>query len=124
MNLNQVTVSVGNIKISIDFYQKLGLTLIVQADHYARFECPKGEATFSIHLSDQETGNCQTSVYFEIEDLDAYVDKLVESGFIFTELPNDKPWLWREARLKDPDNNTLILYKAGINRKYPPWRII
>ncbi|MEM7380928.1 MAG: VOC family protein, partial [Bacteroidota bacterium] len=39
------------------------------------------------------------------------------------ELPRDQSWLWREARLKDPDGNTLILYHAGENRKNPPWRI-
>jgi hypothetical protein len=38
-------------------------------------------------------------------------------------MPNNKSWLWREARLKDPDNNQLILYYAGINRQNPPWRI-
>jgi len=42
---------------------------------------------------------------------------------IFEELPTDKGWLWREARLKDPDNNQLILFYAGDNRKNPPWKI-
>jgi hypothetical protein len=35
----------------------------------------------------------------------------------------DQTWLWREARLKDPDGNQLILYSAGKNRKDPPWKI-
>ena len=38
-------------------------------------------------------------------------------------MPSDKRWLWREVRLKDPDNNQLILYFAGENRLNPPWRI-
>lgn len=62
-------------------------------------------------------------VYFEIENLDEYVAELVQKGIAFDELPNDKSWLWREARLKDLDGNQLILYWAGDNRKNPPWRI-
>jgi len=42
---------------------------------------------------------------------------------VFEELPNDKKWLWREARLRDTDNNQIILFFAGKNRKNPPWRI-
>ena len=62
-------------------------------------------------------------VYFEVDDLDNYVNSLIDKGIIFEEMPNDKPWLWRESRLKDMDNNQLILYFAGKNRKDPPWRI-
>jgi len=62
-------------------------------------------------------------VYFEIEELDAYVNKLIGEGIEFEELPKDQVWLWREARLKDVDGNQLILYYAGENRKNPPWRL-
>jgi len=62
-------------------------------------------------------------VYFEIEKLDEYVNRLVAEGITFEELPKDQVWLWREARLKDTDGNQLILYHAGKNRKNPPWRI-
>ena len=55
--------------------------------------------------------------------LDEHVNQLVSKGILFEEMPNDKRWLWREARLKDPDNNQLILYYAGENRLNPPWRI-
>jgi hypothetical protein len=48
---------------------------------------------------------------------------LIKAGIDFEELPNDKPWLWRESRLKDPDGNQIILYFAGSNRTNPPWRI-
>jgi len=50
MNLNQVTVPSHDLEIAIPFYEKLGLNLIVKAlPHYARFECPDGESTFSLH---------------------------------------------------------------------------
>jgi catechol 2,3-dioxygenase-like lactoylglutathione lyase family enzyme len=124
MNLNQVTVSVADVERSITFYEKLGLRLIVKAlPHYARFECVEGGSTFSLHKVDKAAEDARVWIYFEVYDLDIHVNKLIDSEIIFEELPNDKPWLWREARLKDPDNNQLILYFAGDNRKNPPWKI-
>lgn len=123
MNLNQVTVPTLHIPKSVAFYQDLGLELIVRSDHYARFLCPDGNTTFSIHLTDQLPSGQGISVYFECTDLDAKVKELIQKGISFDELPNDKPWLWREAYLKDPDGNQLILFFAGENRLNPPWRI-
>jgi len=124
MNLNQITVSVVDVGRSIDFYEKLGLRLIVKTlPHYARFECTEGESTFSLHQVDKPIEDTGTWIYFEVHDLDDFVNKLINKGIVFEELPNDKSWLWREARLRDPDNNVLILYFAGDNRKNPPWRI-
>jgi catechol 2,3-dioxygenase-like lactoylglutathione lyase family enzyme len=124
MKLNQVTVSVVDIERSITFYEKLGLRLIVKAlPHYARFECIEGDSTFSLHKVDKPAEDTGVWIYFEVHELDSYVDKLINKGVVFEELPNDKRWLWREARLKDPDNNKLILYFAGDNRKNPPWKI-
>lgn len=125
MNLNQVTVPTKDLIKSIGFYEKIGLKLIIKAiPTYARFECPEGDATFSIHLVDKLPQGNGIMVYFECQNLDAYVAELVEKGISFDELPNDKRWIWREARLKDPDQNQLILYYAGKNRKNPPWRIV
>lgn len=124
MNLNQITVPSLDLSKSVPFYQKLGLILIVDAPpHYARFMCPEGNSSFSIHLVDSLTKGEGIYVYFEMEDLDKEVEQLEARGITFDELPTDKKWLWREARLKDPDGNQLILYKAGENRLNPPWRI-
>lgn len=124
MNLNQITVPSTNLNTSIAFYKKLGLKLIVEAlPHYARFECPEGESTFSVHLVSELPKGDGIYVYFEIEELDEKVSSLIQQGIKFAEMPEDKPWLWREARLTDPDGNQIILYFAGSNRKNPPWRI-
>ena len=124
MNLNQITVPSANLVKAIAFYKKLGLRLIVHSPpEYARFECPGGEATFSVHKTAQVPQGNGIQVYFECDDLDSYVEQLRKKGIVFEELPNDKRWLWREARLKDPDNNRLILFYAGENRKNPPWRL-
>ena len=124
MNLNQITIPSLDVSKSIPFYQKLGLKLIVQAlPHYARFICPDGNASFSIHKVENLAIGEGVNVYFECEDLDQYVDQLVEKGIVIDQLPADQSWLWREAKLKDLDGNQLILYFAGENRLNPPWRI-
>ena len=123
LNINQITISVKNVEKSIEFYQKLGLKLIVKSlPKYARFECTNGETTFSLHQSDDKI-NSSTWIYFETETLDADVKKLIELGVKFETLPTDESWLWREARLKDLDGNQLIIFYAGKNRKDPPWKI-
>lgn len=124
MNLNQVTVPSLDLTKSISFYKTLGLKLIVKAlPHYARFECPDGNATFSIHLTKSLPKGEGIYVYFECENLDTYVQELTEKGIEFEQQPKDQTWGWREARLKDPDENQMILFYAGENRLNPPWRI-
>lgn len=124
MNLNQITLPVSAVERSIVFYKTLGFKLIVLAlPEYARFLCEDGNATFSLHSVDTFRAGEGVWVYFELEDLDKRVSELQTKGIVFEELPNDKPWLWREARLKDPDGNQLILYKAGENRLSPPWKV-
>ena len=124
MKLNQITVPTIDVDKSIVFYLNLGLKIIVKAPpHYARFELPDGDATFSIHQVEKLPEGEGIYVYFESERLDAWVDELKTKGIEFDEMPEDRPWLWREARLRDPDGNKLILYHAGENRKNPPWRV-
>ena len=124
MNLNQITIPSLDLTQSIPFYEQLGLKLIVKAlPHYARFECPNGIATFSIHQVESLPIGKGVVFYFECDNLDELVTDLQTKGIPFDELPNDKSWLWREARLKDLDGNRLILYFGGENRLNPPWRI-
>ncbi|WP_282123950.1 VOC family protein [Algibacter mikhailovii] len=124
MNLNQVTIPALDVKKASEFYKTLGLRLIVDAlPRYVRFECPDGDATFSIHKVDKLQKGYGITIYFEENNLDAWVTQLQNKGIIFNELPKDQSYLWREARLQDPDGNQIILYYAGKNRKNPPWRI-
>ncbi len=123
MNLNQVTVFSNDVAASVEFYKKLGLKLIVDsAPRYVRIECPNGEATFSVHYTENPTPS-ETIVYFECEDLDARVEELKQLGLQFESEPTDQTWLWRESRLKDPSGNRICLFYAGENRQNPPWRV-
>jgi catechol 2,3-dioxygenase-like lactoylglutathione lyase family enzyme len=123
VRLNQVTVPSSDVERAIGFYQTLGLRLIVCAlPHYARFEAPEGGSSFSIDLERDAAGKGPV-VYFECDDLDARCAALAARGMVFDQPPTNQRWLWREARLRDPDGNRLCLYFAGENRLHPPWRI-
>jgi len=101
----------------------LGLTQIVDAPpRYARFEAPGG-ATLSIHASDANAAASGVVIYFETDTLDETVRRLQAEGMPFISGPRDEPWLWREARLRDPAGNEICLYHAGENRRFPPWRV-
>ena len=124
MDLNQVTVPSTDLVRSTAFYRSLGLRLIVDSiPRYARFECPDGGSTLSLHRVDSLPVGEGIVLYFECDDLDERVEKLKAAGLEFDSGPEDQRWLWREARLRDPDNHAVILYKAGENRRYPPWRV-
>jgi catechol 2,3-dioxygenase-like lactoylglutathione lyase family enzyme len=122
MNLNQVTLPVNNIPKATAFYQELGFNQIVDSPHYARFECPESESTFSLSLEEEPFKN-GSIIYFEHKELDTRVEELQAKGFEFDQLPTEMSWLWREAVLHDPSGNKIKLYWAGENRLYPPWRV-
>jgi catechol 2,3-dioxygenase-like lactoylglutathione lyase family enzyme len=124
MNLDQVTIYSEKPAETVEFFQKLGLTLIVDSvPRYARLQCPDGDATLSIHIGENVAPNPSIVLYFECDDLDGTVAELKTKGVEFDQDPRDEVWLWREAYLKDPNGNRICLFHAGENRKNPPWRV-
>lgn len=124
MRLNQITLPSVDVARGAAFYRRLGLRQIVESlPKYARFVCPDGEATLSLHVVDRMPVGHGAVVYFECEDLDERVARLTAAGFVFDAGPVDQVWLWREAYLRDPDGNVICLYWAGENRLDPPWRL-
>lgn len=104
------------------FYVKLGFTQIVDTPHYARFECPDGDSTFSLSLEEGSFENGAV-IYFEHQELDNWVSQLERKGVVFEHTAKDQSYLWREAVLYDPSGNKIKLYWAGENRLNPPWRV-
>jgi hydroxymethylpyrimidine/phosphomethylpyrimidine kinase len=121
--LNQVTVTGTNYERSVDFYRRLGLRQIVDSPDtgYARFETAGG-VTLSVQIDPDEKIIATTAIYLECDDLDDRVEKLARSGIAFEHGPRNQPWMWREARLRDPDGNIIFFYHAGESRRFPPWR--
>ena len=124
MNLNQATIYCSKTVETAEFLKKLGLVLIVDSlPRYARFECPDGESTLSLQHDENAVVTNNVVLYFECDDLDGEVERLKSIGLEFDEDPTDRPWLWRQAYLKDPNGNKICLFHAGDNRKNPPWRV-
>lgn len=124
MRLNQITAAATDLEASIAFYELLGLRLIVKSAHYARFELPKGEATFSLHITEGAIPRENApQLYFECHDVDFEVRRLKLAGIAIERDAKAQSWLWYEAWLRDPAGNAICLYNAGDNRRYPPWRI-
>ena len=124
MNLNQVTIYSERTVATVEFFQTLGLKLIVDSlPRYARLECPDGESTLSVNIADDVVVTNSVVLYFECDDLDGKVEELKSAGLVFDEDPTDRDWLWRQAYLKDPNGNKICLFYAGKNRTNPPWRI-
>ena len=124
MRLNQVTASATDLEASIAFYETLGLKLIVKSPHYARFEMPDGDSTFSLHIAEGEIPRERApQLYFECDDVDAEAARLQASGIALDQAPKMQSWRWYEAWTRDPAGNSVCLYNAGENRKNPPWRL-
>ncbi len=124
MRFNHVTLIVSDFERSKAFYSALGLRVIVDSPpRYARFEFPEGDSTLSIEVTGDQPATGSAQIFFECDDLDAAVAALKEKGVSFEQDPMDMPYLWREARLRDPDGNDVRLYFAGENRLNPPWRV-
>jgi catechol 2,3-dioxygenase-like lactoylglutathione lyase family enzyme len=124
MRLSHVTLHVTQIARSRAFYERLGFELIVAADHYCRFIIG-GDTTLSIEAhAGTITPAAQVCMEFDAPAaLDAEIARLAGSGVAIAEPPNDKRWLWREARLIDPDGHVLIYFFAGESKLDPPWRV-
>ena len=126
MNLNQVTLPVRDMDVSTEFYRRLGFLQIVDTPHYARFACPDDGATFSLSLDEELADNKNLNgavIYFEHQELDAWVAEVQQRGIQFEQLPTEQSYLWREASLRAPSGNKIKLYWAGENRLNPPWRV-
>ena len=125
MRFNHITLIVADFERSKAFYAALGLRQIVDAPpRYARFVFPEGDATLSIEVTGETTSEPPSpQLFLECDDLDERVALLQARGLVFEQEPTDMSYLWREARLRDPDGHDVRLYRAGENRLNPPWRM-
>lgn len=80
MELNQVTLAVRDVRRSVGFYERLGFKRIVDAPHYARFECRPGGPSFSVHRSEAGVSDSSVVIYFECDDLDKQIEELRQAG--------------------------------------------
>jgi catechol 2,3-dioxygenase-like lactoylglutathione lyase family enzyme len=92
VNLNHVTLCISDLDRSVAFYRRLGLIQIVADDDYARFVCPDGDSTLSLHChpgaGPVEDAVSVISLHFETDRLDEVVAELEEQGIRFEQAPD------------------------------------
>lgn len=126
MRFNHVTLLVSDFERSKSFYRTIGLSQIVDSPpRYARFRFPDGDSTLSIEVvAGVEPATASTELFFECADVDATVAELKSKGLSFWQDPTDMFYLWREARLRDPDGYDIRLYFDTANARLdPPWKM-
>lgn len=122
MRLNHVTLPATDLASAIDFYERLGLTLIVRADpRYARFAVDDS-STLSVEVNaDGRVGSAE--IHLWCAEVDSDVAAATARGLAFDTPPTDQSYLWRTATIRDPDGNRIILFSPGPNQHFPPWRL-
>lgn len=122
MRLNHVTLPAQDLQASIDFYEALGLELIVKAEpRYARFAVDQ-TSTLSVEVTPAgRAGSAETFLCCDQVDDDHAA--AVARGVAFDWPPTDQSYLWRTAGATDPAGNRVILFTAGANQHFPPWRL-
>jgi len=121
VRLNHVLLYVTDVQQGLEFYEgKLGFRRVeVGLPDYARVRAPEGDATIGLHrVSSQPRPpwNEGVRLYLELDDLDEVCRELAKREVEFEQMPEDMPWGWRHAYLRDPEGHLLSLYRAGERR--------
>lgn len=119
LEFNHAMIYTADVERALRFYRDaLGFeTVDVYPHAYARLKSPAGGTTIALHAL--EVGQAMDPrseglrLYFEVEDLDAFCQGLAGKGVLFDRMPEDMPWGWRHAYLRDPDGHEISLYWAG-----------
>lgn len=122
MRLNHVTLPADDLAASIAFYEALGLEPIVRKDpRYARFAVDDA-STLSVEVT--ENGHAgDAEIFLSCDDVDADAAAAMARGLVFDWPATDQSYLWRTAGLRDPAGNRIVLFTAGKNQHFPPWRL-
>lgn len=111
--LNLVVIRSSDLEKSERFYRELGLFFMREKhgngpEHLAG-QAEAGGVVFEIYpLSPKQQPTICTHLGFSIDDVDAYVDRLVSRGGSLIKEPRDSEW-GRRAVVKDPDGHTIEL---------------
>ena len=126
LTFNHAILYVKDAKEAVAFYRDLlGFKVVSSMDGYARIKAPRGGSTIGLHefgpgMKRPPRGAMSHRLYFEVRNLDAFCARLKKRGVKFDQEPEDMPWGWRHAYLKDPDGHPLSLYFAGSRRLKAP----
>ncbi len=121
VEFNHALIYVADLQRALRFYQGLlGLRVLEEEDGYARLQGREGTTTIGLHTLSTEVPSIPSKeairLYFEVSNLDEFCKELQSKGVKFDQPPEDMPWGWRHAYLRDPDGHLISLYWAGEKR--------
>ncbi len=121
---NHAMIYSRDVAAALRFYtDSLGFKLLENFQHegrsvYARLKSPRGNTTIALHAvapgDELHTGGIR--LYFEVQDLERFCERLESAGVQFSQKPKQMPWGWKHAYLNDPDGHEVSLYSAGAKR--------
>jgi catechol 2,3-dioxygenase-like lactoylglutathione lyase family enzyme len=107
-----VTVFVEDPAALRDWYTgALGLTVSSETPRFVQLADHSGRPCVAFHVGRPIGGAEHVQLHFEVDDVDAEYERLRDSGASFDEPPEDKPWGWRVAALRDPAGHTVELVR-------------
>ena len=116
-NIALVSVPVSDPEQAKAFYvDKLGFELIRDDAstglHWVQVRpSPASASLMLVNWFESMPAGSLRGLVVRVDDLDAAYDRLASTGVDFQSPPQDRPWA-REAVLRDPDGNELVLQQA------------
>jgi catechol 2,3-dioxygenase-like lactoylglutathione lyase family enzyme len=105
-HISAVTFAVRDMARSIEFYKKLGFTVIYGDDGSAFTTLRSGDAFVNLAATPGYEGCWWGRVILRVDDADAQFVLLIEAG-LKPEPPRDAPWGERFFHITDPDRHEL-----------------
>jgi catechol 2,3-dioxygenase-like lactoylglutathione lyase family enzyme len=105
-----VTVFVEDPAALRDWYTgTLGLTVSSETPRFVQLADQTGRPCVAFHVGEPIGHAEHVQLHFEVDDVDAEYERLRATNVSFDEAPEDKPWGWRVAALRDPAGHTVEL---------------
>ena len=105
------SVSVSNFDRALEFYRDaLGFPVQLEARNFGWMEVGPEEPLCKIGLSlseEPKDGITPTGIVLEVEDMDAFAERLRAHNVKFTREPVERPWGGVVADFLDPDGNEI-----------------
>jgi len=122
LEFNHAMIYTADYPRALAFYRDLlGFALLDEyPGGYGRLRSPGGDTTIALHAVEEgrpmDASREGIRLYLEVRALDRFCRELAAKGVKFDQTPQDMPWGWRHAYLRDPDGHELSLYWAGAKR--------
>ncbi len=106
-HISAVTLAVGDMARSVEFYRSLGLSLLYGGGDASFTSFRVGECYLNLVLSPSSPIQWWGRLILQVEDVDAFHQRLLEPGLEPDAPPRDAEWGERYFHLRDPDGHEL-----------------